>query len=103
MNERILELEKQAFDTVWDLDNDPIGPGTHFIPDGFEKKFAQLIVQECANFFAQRFEKAKMEGPTIYVDMTPEEIEREHCFYDGYLLALDNVGISLKEHFGVEE
>ena len=47
MNERIKELKKQAFDEVWDLDNDPIGPGTHFIPDGFEKKFAELMVQDC--------------------------------------------------------
>jgi hypothetical protein len=48
MNERIRELERQAFDAVWNLDNDPIGPGTHFRPDGFEKKFAELIVKECA-------------------------------------------------------
>ena len=51
MNERIQELEKQAFDAVWDLDNDPIGPGTHFKPDGFEQKFAELIIGECADLF----------------------------------------------------
>jgi hypothetical protein len=47
MNERIQELRKQAFDTIWDLDNDPIGPGTHFQPNGFEEKFAELIINEC--------------------------------------------------------
>jgi len=50
MNERIKEFEKQAFDAVWDVENDSIGPGTHFRPDGFEQKFAELIVKECANF-----------------------------------------------------
>lgn len=48
MNERIRELNRQAFDAVWDLDNDPIGPSTHYTPNGFEQKFAELIVQECA-------------------------------------------------------
>ena len=103
MNEPIEKLFDQALEE-FKAENKY---ATVVVPDpiqrDFVEKFAQLIVQECANFFAQRFEKAKMEGPTIYVDMTPEEIEREHCFYDGYLLALDNVGISLKEHFGVEE
>lgn len=47
MNEQIKELEKQAFDAVWNLYNYPIGPGTHFRPDGFEEKFAELIVKEC--------------------------------------------------------
>jgi len=47
MNERIRELERQAFDAVWDLDKDSTGPGTHFRPNGFEQKFAELIVREC--------------------------------------------------------
>jgi len=49
MNEQIKELEKQAFDAVWNLYNYPIGPGTHFRPDGFEEKFAELIAYECIN------------------------------------------------------
>ena len=49
MNERIKKLEEQAFDDVWNLDNASIGPGTHFRPDGFEKRFAELIVKECAD------------------------------------------------------
>jgi len=48
MNERIQQLKIQAFDTVWDLDSSTVGPGTHFIPNGFEEKFAELIVRECA-------------------------------------------------------
>jgi hypothetical protein len=47
MNNRIQELRKQAFDTIWDLDKNPIGPGTHFQPNGFEEKFAELIINEC--------------------------------------------------------
>ena len=47
MNKQIEELERQAFDAVWDLDKDLIGPGMHFRPNGFEKKFAELIVREC--------------------------------------------------------
>ena len=47
MNEQVKKLKEQAFNQVWDLDSSAIGPGTHFIPDGFEQKFAELIVQEC--------------------------------------------------------
>ena len=47
MNERIQQLSQQAFNQVWELDSTTIGPGTHFVPDGFEQKFAELIVLEC--------------------------------------------------------
>ena len=47
MNERIQQLSQQAFNQVWELDSTTIGPGTHFVPDGFEQKFAELIVREC--------------------------------------------------------
>jgi len=49
MNERIQELKEQAFDAVWDLDKTTTGPSTHFIPDGFEQKFAELIVKDCCD------------------------------------------------------
>ena len=49
MHERIQQLSQQAFNQVWDLDSTTIGPGTHFVPDGFEQKFAELIVRECAH------------------------------------------------------
>ena len=83
MNERIRELEKQAFDTVWDLDNDPIGPGTHFIPDGFEKKFAQLIVRECVKVMYDNAIERKV----------PPDINQTPTHY----------AIAVLEHFGVEE
>ena len=49
MHEQIRELSQQAFNQVWDLDSTTIGPGTHFVPDGFEQKFAELIIRECIN------------------------------------------------------
>ena len=49
MNERIKALKEQAFDTIWDFSENAIGPSTHFIPEGFEEKFAELIVKECAH------------------------------------------------------
>jgi len=79
MNERIRELERRAFDAVWDLDNDPIGPGTHFRPDGFEKKFAELIVREC-------------------IAQCEKNAEHEWLGSGSKLSAFN-----IKEHFGVEE
>ncbi len=49
MNEKIKELDRKAFDEIWDLDKTTIGPPTHFVPDGFEGKFAELIIRECIN------------------------------------------------------
>ena len=46
MNEQIKKLKDQAFNAVWDLDKTTIGPPTHFVPDGFEEKFAELIIQD---------------------------------------------------------
>jgi hypothetical protein len=54
MNERIKALKEQAFDTVWDLDKTTIGPSTHFVPEGFEQKFAELIVAECVHTVQNR-------------------------------------------------
>ena len=54
MNERIKDLKDQAFNVVWDLDKTTIGPPTHFVPDGFEEKFAELIVRECAEVAYKR-------------------------------------------------
>ena len=79
MNERIKELKKQAFDEVWDLDNDPIGPGTHFIPDGFEKKFAELIVTECCQALNPMLRDMISRGQGVdmiklHFEMNPNEI-----------------------------
>jgi hypothetical protein len=43
MNQRIQQLEKQASDYYWSLDD---GVRT---ADAFTQKFAELIVQECVN------------------------------------------------------
>ena len=48
MNERIQQLEKQASDYYWSLDD---GVRT---ADAFTQKFAQLIVQECATHLHRR-------------------------------------------------
>ena len=76
MNERFWELVGQAFDAVWDLDKTTTGPSTHFVPDGFEQKFAELIVKECADVANQHME------------------HNEGTDY--------NVGGKIKQHFGVE-
>ena len=71
MNERIKELELQAADgTV-----DPNGPFTAEEFNNFTKKFAELIVRECA-----------------------DECERFGESGDGY-----TCGAVILEHFGVEE
>jgi len=43
MNERIKQLEKQASDYYWSLDDGVRNA------DAFTQKFAELIVRECAN------------------------------------------------------
>jgi len=75
MNKLIQELEKQAFDAVWDLDNTTIGPPTHFVPDGFEKKLAELIVKECMKL-----------NRDILCEDDPDYLDKIY-----------------KEHFGVEQ
>ncbi len=85
MNERIKQLEIQAFNAVWDLENDSIGPGTHFRPDGFEEKFAELIVGECISVLQN--------VPNGYSDYRSqiEDADRRYCISH------------IKEHFGVED
>ena len=72
MNERIKALKEQAFDTVWDLDKTTIGPSTHFVPEGFEQKFAELIVRECMDITKQC-----STGKGIH-DLFADEIIAEH-------------------------
>lgn len=78
MNERIEKLKTQAFESVWNYDKDPYGPGTHWRPDGFEEMFAKLIVQECL-----------------------AKIENEAAQYAEPVWAFELVN-DIKEHFGVE-
>jgi hypothetical protein len=84
VNERIRELKIQAFDTVWDLDSSTVGPGTHFIPNGFEEKFAELIVRECSKIIVNGGYRNPALGEKH--PLTPPEI-----------------ATMIKEHFGVEE
>ena len=86
MKERIQELKKQAFDAVWDLDKTTIGPPTHFVPDGFEQKFAELIVRECAQVIQ---DKNDIEN---YLDSW------DHGFVAGLATAID----AIEQHFEVE-
>ena len=72
MNERIRQLMIQAINDVDSIDD----PETRrmYIPNCFAEKFAELIVQECA--------------------------EVAHCNFHVDGLTLGNI---MKEHFGVEE
>ncbi len=54
MNKLIKDLKDQAFNAVWDLDKTAVGPPTHFVPDGFEGKFAELIVEAVLDQVAER-------------------------------------------------
>ena len=81
MNEQIRQLSQQAFNQVWELDSTPIGPGTHFVPDGFEQKFAELIVKECIGTVQKR----------CVGDHNREDAEVLRCVVD------------LKHHFGLTE
>ena len=75
MNLRILELADKAIEDM---------PGAWNIPDEFCKKFAELIVQECANIVAKRKDQA--------ID--------DECNVDE---AMSMAGLDLLEHFyGVE-
>jgi len=85
MNKRIEELSKLAFDAVWNLDKTTIGPSTHFAPDGFERKFAELIVRECIS-----------------------QIENLSPGYEDYRNQIEDAFRrdcvdQLKQHFGVKE
>jgi len=82
MNERIKQLEKQAWDYAYDHEtvkgkvaND--GFINMNFSDAFSQKFAELIVKECVEVIEKQ--KAKMSyGPTFVIE-------------------------DIKKHFGVEE
>ena len=74
MNLRIKELADKAIEDM---------PGAWNIPDEFCKKFAELIVQECANIVANRKDQAIDNG--LNVDE-----------------AMSIVEMDLLEHFGVK-
>jgi len=99
MNERIKELQRLAFDAVWNLDNDPVGPGTHFQPNGFEQKFAELIVQECLDTIQRGIDNFGSYDPKI-VD------GGQYALFYTYRNIQSRFGMGPyqdQEHFGVEE
>ena len=77
MNEKIRELAEQA--RAWVNDTDNVAPDIEYVfyKDAYDKKFAELIVKECACF-----------------------ADEHNDFSEGVTLG---VGRALKEHFGVEE
>ena len=80
MNERIRELAEQAGMGPW-------GIGNGYEPDGIVKKFAELIVRECA---LQCFDLADK----LPTGDFPAGLK---------MLAYNIAGETIKEHFGVEE
>ena len=86
MNERIEELNLQAMSIVMN-GNDPDGDIEQmYIPSEFTKKFAELIVKECAGI-----------GDN-YQDILGNEPECFNCRKVAY-----GIVDKIKQHFGVEE
>lgn len=74
MNDRFLELSKQAWDYVTTCDDRYAKPTTQM----FDAKFAELIVKECASLYFRGIDEISA--------------ETEHKIYDLII-----------KHFGVEE
>ena len=70
MNERIRELANQMFSM------EQFEYAEEFIVDEFMEKFAELLVQDCADLFEVEWDESKLTG--------------------------NDVGRVLKKHFGVE-
>ena len=98
MNERVKQLSGQAFDIVWDTEKDSIGPGTHFRPDGFEEKFAELIAKECIDICNQAILQNQDTLSKLGVDELAEKM-----IIHGSINQAQKLGKGIKEHFGVEE
>ena len=85
MNERIFELAEQANEyatTRHPVSNIALSVNS----EKFVKKFAELIVEECAELSVNsRYANTKSE------------------YYEGFNEALVYVGNKIKQHFGVEE
>ena len=94
MNERIKQLEKQAWDYAYDHETvkGNIANGGFInmnFSDAFSQKFAELIVRECMSQIEEvRQIKAGHAGP-VYTQ----------GFEDGMFVAIRTI----EEHFGVEE
>ena len=77
MNEKIKLLAEQA--RAWVNNTDNVSPDIEYVfyKDAYDKKFAEMIVKECADFADEHNDYS--EGVTL------------------------GVGRALKKHFGVEE
>ena len=86
MNERIRELADKSIEDM---------PGAWNIPDEFCKKFAELIVKECAS-------REELLG-AIARGWCSEKNSHKTMDPDLALAIFDEVEQQIKQHFGVEE
>ena len=86
MNERIRELADKSIEDM---------PGAWNIPDEFCKKFAELIVKECAS-------REELLG-AIARGWCSEKNSHKTMDPDLALAIFDEVERQIKQHFGVEE
>lgn len=91
MNERIRELAEQA--ELYALDKQNEGDYDYFF-DGFQEKFAELIVRDCTNVIRQEWFK---ENNAEY-----EKDSRSIAIHAGKKLGLDSALDAVTNHFGVE-
>jgi len=94
MNERIIQLSKQAGDYVNEVYTPPVRSKTpgKIWEDGhvgwhtqFNQKFAELIVRECISMADKESERYS-------------NLDQEYCS-----MAMDNYRELVRKHFGVEE
>ena len=114
MNERIKELEKQAWEFVdktwnWANANNPSQATL------FKTKFAELIVRECLNMCAdsdaalQRIKDRETSPDSEYVRYGAADYEWAAAYgkqidhYESIADKSTNAGDKIREHFGVEE
>jgi hypothetical protein len=114
MNERIKELEKQAWEFVdktwnWANANNPSQATL------FKTKFAELIVGECLNMCAdsdaalQRIKDREPSPDSEYVRYGAADYEWAAAYgkqidhYESIADKSTNAGDKIREHFGVEE
>ena len=93
MNERVIELYKQAAEFAYTTAGTDAGKGT-IIESLTAGKFAELIVQECADVVIMLRKKYDTHRD---VDVTSGT---EH--WQDYVDVLLTAEVTIKEHFGVE-
>lgn len=95
MNERILELAKQAGITT-NLDTDYFEKDMNKWVDYFSEKFAELIVRECADIcINENVSNLDLDVICESGKFTLQDLATKSCG--------ENLSKRIKEHFGVEE